>query len=172
MTHDVIFPILLSLRIHEYTNQFVLELICAFVIAVLLALHWRRDAYVFAIALMSTAFAVFTLKEIFAVPRPDTALVAVDGYAFPSGHAAFTMFFAMTISWIIMRHARIRNHRTYILAVLPLFLVATIVGFSRIVIGVHTTAQVVGGFAIGIIIPLIVFFIQRKVVVVATEAKK
>lgn len=85
---------------------------------------------------------VFFLKEIFKVERicigeshcPET-------YAFPSGHATVIFAFFATI-FIVFR----KNPKIY----LPFLLLAILVSYSRIALGVHTISDIVGGALLGL----------------------
>jgi membrane-associated phospholipid phosphatase len=103
-------------------------------------------ATVAATSLAAAATLVFVLKDILERSRPELAhpgtadpLVATpSSYSFPSGHTA-TAFATATVIGLL--HPRLR---------LPVFALATLVGLSRIYLGVHFFFDVVAGAALGI----------------------
>ncbi|MBI2907734.1 MAG: phosphatase PAP2 family protein [Chloroflexi bacterium] len=87
------------------------------------------------------------IKDLVAAPRPDPSLVRVvmpaGGYAFPSGHAQHT-----TVLWGFIS---LRLGRSTIWLI-PAALFISLVGLSRLYLGVHWPADVIGGFIIGAMI--------------------
>lgn len=102
---------------------------------------------------------VESAKGVFKVERP----IGVDGirtlreqtapgYSFPSGHTHASANFFTSI-------ARAVNRKRFwtLAAVVP-----AIVGLSRLYLGVHWPMDVIGGYIIGILIPLILWLVYRK----------
>jgi len=85
-------------------------------------------------------------------PRPDLQphLVVVKTLSFPSGHAANSMIFGLTLSVALISTARRRR-----IAVALSILFSLLVGTSRIMLGVHWPSDVVGGWAFGMLWVLI-----------------
>jgi undecaprenyl-diphosphatase len=116
-------------------------------LAALAALMWRRPvilAWVVAADLLADG-ASHGLRRLIGRDRPpvddpDPApLVGVPGdAAFPSGHAATSFACAAMLAWLTP------------LAAVPLFIVAAVVAFSRVYVGVHYPLDAVGGAALGL----------------------
>ncbi len=89
------------------------------------------------------------LKNIFARPRPcdiDTAVTLLlsrpHGHSFPSGHSINSMVAAVALF--------LNNKKIGI----PAVIIATLIGFSRLYLFVHFPTDVLGGFAIAILVAI------------------
>jgi undecaprenyl-diphosphatase len=119
------------------------------VIALVLALVWRRPWIFVQVALADAAADLIAsgLRAAIARPRPPTVfaepkpLVHVPhGGSFPSGHAATSFACATTLAFFVPRLA-------------PLFLVlAAAIAWSRVYVGVHYPLDVLGGAAVGVLV--------------------
>ncbi len=99
--------------------------------------------------------AVQIVKRCAGRPRPCThlsyqALIAVpDKFSFPSGHACAAMAMAVAYAWAFPTLA------------VPLLVLASLVGFSRVVLGVHYPGDVVVGQAIALLSAYVMFATGR-----------
>jgi undecaprenyl-diphosphatase len=113
---------------------------------------WREILLVF-FSGISAWFLAYILKFLLQIERPFEIfsniipLFPKTGYAFPSGHATFFMALAMAL---FFSHKRIG----YLF-----MLFAILIGIARIVSGVHSPIDILGGFALGFLIA----FLLRKV---------
>ncbi len=121
-----------------------------FLVAVLLSLWQKRRGLAVRIIIFgSTSFlATELLKRLIARPRPTDLIDNVHlretfalGYGFPSGHTAVTT----TVSLLLLPLLPPR-WRWGCLAWIIL------VGVSRIYLGVHAPLDVIGGFAVGVVV--------------------
>jgi membrane-associated phospholipid phosphatase len=83
-------------------------------------------------------------------PEPDPLVPVPNDASFPSGHAATSFAAATILSFAFPR------------LVLPLFVLAVAVGFSRIYVGVHYPLDIAGGAAIGAFVAFILRFLVRR----------
>jgi undecaprenyl-diphosphatase len=117
------------------------------VIAAISALYWRRPA-IFVYVLLGTLLAdLLSLVIRYTIGRdrppidyPDPApLVRLpDNPSFPSGHAATSFAAAALLSWLTP------------LPKVPLFVLAGLIAFSRVYVGVHYPLDVIGGALLGL----------------------
>lgn len=121
----------------------------------------RRNVLVFAVGFAITGIVVAVLKPFFGFPRPALALgrhaVVLVGppalhESFPSGHASFVVLLAAALS------ARVARSFKY-----PLWLFAAAVCLSRISVGAHFPADVIGGAVIGLGSAGLAFLLVRAV---------
>ena len=91
----------------------------------------------------------FSLKSLFARPRPSIVepLVEVSTFSYPSGHAL--MSFAIYLSFAAVTAELAANFRIRAYLVMAGLLIAGIVGLTRVYLGVHYPSDVLAGWAIG-----------------------
>lgn len=105
------------------------------------------------IALTINQSIVYTLKKILSRERPykilehlNTFGINMKDYSFPSGHTTASFSIATTIALNIPRLS------VYI------YLLAIVIGISRIYLGVHYPTDVAAGIFLGVFTPLVVHF--------------
>lgn len=126
--------------------------------------HFRNFLMLMLPTLFITLIAVQGLKVGLAVPRPcvpcdmeSSALCnpyCPGDYSFPSGHAAI-MFSVFTAAFLTA-------NKKYKVQIVLGYIIALVVTLSRIMLGVHTFIDIVGGAALGIAIAVFVMFFAKK----------
>ena len=116
------------------------------------ALAWRRlwtELAVLVAAVAIILIAVPIAKDVLDRPRPPDGLVDVAGAAYPSGHAAHSVFYA----WLALTIAiRVRPGWRYgSLLIAAGIALTAVVGLSRVYLGVHYLSDVSGGWALGVL---------------------
>jgi undecaprenyl-diphosphatase len=107
-------------------------------------------ALVVAVAAFAADSASFGIKDLFQRTRPFEAhpqihpLYVVHSSSFPAGHAATAFAGATVLVYVVPRLAWL------------LYLIAAVIGFSRVYVGVHYPTDVLGGAAIGVVVGAVV----------------
>jgi FMN phosphatase YigB (HAD superfamily)/membrane-associated phospholipid phosphatase len=116
---------------------------------VLAALAWRarrRDALFLLIAMTLSPLLNLTLKHVFERARPaaESAVLSVNGYAFPSGHAMSSATFALALA-VIAWPTRWRWPAAALAATFTLLM-----GLSRVYLGVHWLTDVLAAWVLAV----------------------
>ncbi|MCB0857834.1 MAG: bifunctional DedA family/phosphatase PAP2 family protein [Solirubrobacterales bacterium] len=115
---------------------------------VILALKRRwSEAIVLVLSWIAIGFGIDWIKEWVARPRPPDGMVDVKGFAYPSGHAAHSIFYV----WLSVTIAvRLRPDMARKAALVTGGIVlAVLIGLSRVYLNVHYLSDVFGGWALG-----------------------
>ena len=89
------------------------------------------------------------LKNVFQRSRPifSQAFQVETGYSFPSGHAMISLVFYGAVVYIVFSF--LKSRRSKLLAVIGALVVLSLIGFSRLYLGVHYLTDVLAGWAAG-----------------------
>ena len=106
---------------------------------------------------------VLILKEIIQRVRPDEIYMKVHktSFSFPSGHSSVSMFFYLTLIYLINTSVKNKWAKIFIDAFLILWILS--VGLSRIYLGVHYPSDVLGGYLVGIFAFLLFYLYSQKI---------
>jgi len=153
--------ILQSLFAHEFDWIFVAITLLGndmFLAGLSALVYWCSDksrGRIVTYVLFFGAYLNFFLKILVPWPRPPVELRMIEknetSYGFPSGHVQDSTTFW---TWIAL------DLRRWTLAALGVAIVAA-VGISRIYLGVHYPAQVIGGYTIGLVVAVIGMFLMQ-----------
>ncbi|MEO7057867.1 MAG: phosphatase PAP2 family protein [Caldimonas sp.] len=111
--------------------------------------HWRRLTLL-TVCLAGGLGLNVLMKLIFHRPRPvfDDPLLSLATYSFPSGHVVgSTLLYGLLVVWVFNRTALLRWRLP---ALFGAALAIALVGFSRVLLGVHYLSDTVAAFAEGV----------------------
>ena len=130
-------------------STFVLTLLTITTVGYLALVSERMTALLVAASVATGSLLNSALKLAFGRLRPDPAFsdILVSGLSFPSGHASMSAIVFLTVGVLVASKRERLSERAYILAVSTAL--TLLVGVSRIVLGVHWTTDVLGGWAFG-----------------------
>lgn len=112
-------------------------------------LLWRRhgrEGLALLVGLVLTYAVVHITKAAFGRPRPAGGLIDASGFAYPSGHAAYSICWVAIA--VALRHAfpRLAVQATLLIVAIAL---AIVVGLTRIYLRAHWFSDVAGGWGAG-----------------------
>lgn len=145
------------MALSESTNTIPL-MVATVIIAIGLWLSsYRRHAAVFAASMILSSFLVQLIKTTVARPRPEEGSMLLTSYAWPSGHTAGALTFALAL-WFAFRWSR--SSRVIVgLVLIPL---AVLVGYSRVFASLHWATDVLAGWIVaGLAVSLAVWFVPE-----------
>ena len=105
------------------------------------------------LAIIKNLICIFIFSQLTKIilqrPRPlGINLIDATGFSYPSGHSMVSMAYFGFISYLIYKN--LKNKIAKVSLILLLFTVITLIGFSRIYLGVHYLSDVIGGFLLSI----------------------
>lgn len=117
-----------------------------------------RQAAVFASMIGLSALTVTVLKELVARARPEAGAEVLGSFAWPSGHSAGALTFALALTVALYRV----GSRPGLVAAIGFIPAALLVGYSRIFLSVHWFSDVAAGFAVSVLAVGLVLALQTK----------
>lgn len=121
----------------------------------LVLLYWRRTRNTtrtwWAIVTVFAAWGLSNLVKVIvqrARPVLDQPVETVDGFSFPSGHAANTA--AMTTTLVILVWPSLRSRRLRVAAVSGAVVLTVLTAADRVMLGVHYPSDVTAGMLFGV----------------------
>lgn len=129
-------------------NGVVLAGVSAIAAYVLVRRGDRREALLMVAAFVGAETVSYALKLGFRRDRPffTDPLASERTFSFPSGHATVSLAVYGALAVVLARHARGRAKLAYLAAAT---LLVSLIGFSRLYLGVHFLTDVLAGFAAG-----------------------
>ncbi|MEM2142937.1 MAG: phosphatase PAP2 family protein [Candidatus Thorarchaeota archaeon] len=129
-----------------------------FYIALLLVGYWsfrKRESILTIFVLLVSVVSNYWLKLAIANPRPEGVLYPgyqmAEGYSTPSGHAQNSM---TLFGWFSLKV------RTWWMILSSVVLV-TLIGLSRVYLGVHYVGDVISGWAIGLLTVILLVYLEK-----------
>ncbi len=109
--------------------------------------RWRSAAIIIA-SICSTGIMVELMKTFFMRTRPENALLVLNDYSFPSGHAALAAVFFIVLIYLFTPKKSSGIKRELFITICVLAVIT--IGLSRIVLNVHWVSDVVAGWSLGV----------------------
>ncbi|MBA2568935.1 MAG: phosphatase PAP2 family protein [Actinobacteria bacterium] len=111
--------------------------------------RYYREAVLMALAFVGSEVLSYSLKLAFRRDRPffTDPLANLSTYSFPSGHATVSIAVYGALSLVVLR--RLQGPARLVCLATALLLVS-LIGFSRLYLGVHFFSDVLAGFSIGL----------------------
>ncbi len=128
--------------------------LAALAVLTCIAVVWRCRSWLpVVLALVGVsgiALVVVTAKALVVRDRPPLpfAVIAEDGYSFPSGHATGTAAIALLSAWMLTRWL-ITSWTGRVIVWTMAIASAAVIGFSRVYLGVHYVSDVLAGWLLG-----------------------
>jgi undecaprenyl-diphosphatase len=138
----------LMLVITSLANGPVIAMLAGLVLLWLILGNRDFSALLVPIGLGGGDLLVFLLKALFDRPRPVPFLPGLQTTfaSLPSGHAFTALVLCGLVVYFVLDH--VRNWQSRLALLLSASLLASLVGFSRIYLGVHWLSDVLAGFAL------------------------
>ena len=154
---------LAALDLTSLGSGFVLGLMVALVAGFLAIERMPGTALFITLASVSGWVLNAWLKELIQRPRPSVVphLGEVMSLSFPSGHAMTSATVYLTLGLLLTRIATRRVTKVYCLAVAATL--TTIIGVSRLYLGVHYPTDVLGGWIAGLSWAIFCWMIERAI---------
>jgi undecaprenyl-diphosphatase len=105
---------------------------------------------VFVSSMLSTLLVFPMIKVLTQRMRPSTALIPLNDFSFPSGHATVSLVVCLLRRYILQGQLKSKRMKHILLVIM--ICCALIVGLNRIVLDVHRFTDVLGGFLLGFFI--------------------
>ena len=108
----------------------------------------------------------FVVKHIIKRPRPEgIALITETGFSFPSAHTMGSVVFYGFLVFLIWKYLKNKPLKIIFSIILPLL--AILIGYTRVYLGVHFATDVIAGLLAGIAylaVAIILFmFLEKKI---------
>lgn len=128
--------------------------------ALLLSLLRRNYGLSFFFTIALTFGATHIVKSLYQIARPLDALAAAPGYRFPSMHASLAAAVIASLSW--HWYQRITSPLWRLVLIVSATSLVLFIGWTRILLRVHETIDVVVGIVLGIGISLLLHVLMHR----------
>ncbi|MBA3461828.1 MAG: phosphatase PAP2 family protein [Deltaproteobacteria bacterium] len=123
----------------------------------------RRNQAIVVIACgVGTAVAIWVLKDLFGRERPNIVphLTDVSSLSFPSGHSLIASAIYPTLGLLLSMTFKERKLKLFVF--ITAAMLALVIGFTRVYMGVHFPTDVLGGWMLGLAWAIVCGLICRR----------
>ncbi len=120
----------------------------------------NKVAWLFSLAIVGGAVLEIIIKEFMQRARPENALVHLNSYSFPSGHATIAIIFFSSLIYLFGKEIK-NEFFKYSFLTTNIFLII-LIGFNRIYLNVHWFSDVIGGYSLGLFWLTFLLLISKK----------
>lgn len=122
-----------------------------------------RYLLIFISAILGEEAITYLIKHLVKRIRPEILahLTQASGFSFPSGHSFASATLYSLLAYFLTKEIKNKKIKMFIWILALLFI--SLIGFSRIYLGVHWITDVLGGFMMAFIwIELVIFIFKKK----------
>ncbi|HEY9190266.1 MAG TPA: phosphatase PAP2 family protein [Sulfurovum sp.] len=124
-----------------------------------LSKKWYEELWFYLVSVVGANAAFVTVKMIVQRLRPDSELLSLSTYSFPSGHATMATAMAMAVYFIFSQRVHRVSVRVCLLALCISWIV--LISFSRVYLDVHWLSDVIAGIGLGLFWVSFVVLVKR-----------
>lgn len=138
-------------------------LLLSFMLVCILFLLFKKYTQLVAIFLTfgGSAVITFVIKNIVQRARPIDGLIVEHGFSFPSGHAFAAVCFWGVLFYLLSTLTKNKPLKLLLLAIA--LLLAFLIGFSRVYIGVHWPSDVIASYLLsGVYVIAILILVENR----------
>lgn len=149
-------PILTNIIIFISSINNIYQIIITSIIFLIFLIYKKMHKQIifFVISMLGIGFLFVLFKELIKRERPISNLIEINGYSFPSGHAALSTTLAFCVYLIFKDKVRYKKSFLTVLIFYPL-----LISFTRVYLHVHYLSDVIAGIGLGLIWVSLIYLI-------------
>jgi len=120
---------------------------------------WYTDLWFYVLCIMGAGMALNLIKMIIQRLRPESELLCITSYSFPSGHATMATAMAVAVYFIFVKNVHSKSLHLFLLLFCTTWI--GMISFSRIYLDVHWVSDVIAGIGLGLFWVTFVVLVKR-----------
>jgi len=149
-------------KVFIFTGNYLKRILIGIGLVAIFALYIgkrKKESLILAASLVSGFIFEHIIGFVIQRPYPEMQLVQELAYSFPSGHSIFAIILFSLL--VYFYKDKIKNNALKIIFISINILLVLFVGFSRVYINAHWFTDVIGGYAAGFFIVVVVLWIFK-----------